>query len=65
MVFAHELGCIYVIKSNPQFYKPRTVPFVLRSKVELDRLESMGIISPVQHSKWAAPIVPVVNQAKY
>ena len=26
---------------------------------ELNRLEQLGIISPVQHSQWAAPIVPI------
>ncbi len=50
-----------VPKVKPKFLKPRTVPFLLRDKVEkeLDRLEQLGIISPVQHSQWAAPIVPV------
>ena len=49
---------------KPKFCKPRTVPFALKDKVEkeLDRLESLKIISPVQHSKWAAPIVPVVKK---
>ena len=31
-------------------------------EAELDKLESMGIISPAQFSKWAAPIVPVLKQ---
>ena len=36
---------------------------VLREKVEaeLDRLQTLGIISPVQFTRWAAPIVPVVK----
>ena len=40
------------------------MPFVFNEKVEaeLDRLQSLGIISPVQFSRWAAPIVPVVKQ---
>ena len=29
---------------------------------ELDRLQSLGIITPVQQSEWAAPIVPVPKQ---
>ena len=54
------------IKENakPKFYKPRSVPYILKSKVdeELDRLQKEGIISPVQYSEWAAPIVLVVKQ---
>ena len=68
-VFDGSLGCLKDVKVNmtarenakPKFWKPRTVPLLLRDKVdqELDRLEQSGIISPVQHSQWAAPIVPV------
>ena len=28
----------------------------------MERLESLGIIIPVQHSEWAAPVVPVLKQ---
>ena len=72
LFFTEELGCMkghgvtiqVDDKVKPKFCKPRTVPFALRDKVEkeLDRLESLKIISPVQHSKWAAPIVPVVKK---
>ena len=31
--------------------------------MELQRLEDEGIISPVQFSSWAAPIVPVVKSS--
>ena len=31
-------------------------------EADLDKLESMGIISLAQFSKWAAPIVPVLKQ---
>ena len=49
---------------KPQFFKARSIPFALKPKVEaaLERLESLGIIIPVQHSNWAAPVVPVVKQ---
>ena len=66
-----ELGCLKGVKAqllvdgtNPKFHKPRVVPFVFKDKVEadLDRLPSLDIISPVQFSRWAAPIVPVVKQ---
>ena len=30
-------------------------------KTELERLESLGIIIPVQHSNWAAPVVRVLK----
>ena len=38
--------------------------FVFKEKgqAELDRLQSLGIISPVPFSRWSAPIVPVVKQ---
>ena len=29
---------------------------------ELERLEKTGVIEPVQHADWAAPIVPVLKQ---
>ncbi len=49
---------------EPIFHKPRTVPFILREKVEaeLEWLQSLGIISSVKTAKWAAPIVPVVKK---
>ena len=49
---------------KPKFYKARTLPFSPKDKVEeeLHRLESLGIITPIKHSQWAAPIVPVVKQ---
>lgn len=47
--------------ANPRFFKPRPVPFAIKDAIsqELDRLEQQNIISPVSHSQWAAPIVPV------
>ena len=49
--------------AQPRFFKPRSLPFTLKSKVEdeLDRLQANDVISPVKFSKWAAPIVPIVK----
>ena len=48
-------------KTRPRFEKPRQVPFVIRKKVEreLERLQALGILRPVQFSEWATPIVPI------
>ncbi|KAL9985219.1 hypothetical protein ACROYT_G007595, partial [Oculina patagonica] len=50
--------------ATPKFMKARPVPYALKAKVEqeLERLRSEGIISPVEFTEWAAPIVPVVKQ---
>ena len=71
-VFSSKLGTLKGVKVKlqtkpdvtPQFFKARTIPLALREKVEaeLERLESLGIIIPVQHSEWAAPVVPVLKQ---
>lgn len=50
--------------SVPKFVKARPIPFAMRSKVEaeLDKLEKDGIISKVDFSDWASPIVPVLKK---
>ena len=47
--------------AKPRFCRPRSVPFSIKPKVgqELDRLEEEGVLQKVNHSVWAAPIVPV------
>ncbi|CAH2209019.1 jg23524, partial [Pararge aegeria aegeria] len=49
--------------SVPKFFKPRTVPFALKDKVEkeLNRLVSSGILIPINFSHYATPIVPVLK----
>ena len=56
--FKVEEGC------QPSFHKPRQVPYALRPKVEteLTGLEKDGILSKVEYSEWATPIVPVVKR---
>ena len=71
-VFRDELGQvtdaiakIYVDpQAPPKFCKARTVPYVLRPKVEseLERLQQAGVIEPVQFAEWSAPIVPVLKK---
>ena len=70
-LFSDGLGCyqsktfsIVVDPSVPaKFCKARTVPYAMRSKVdkEITRLQEEGIISPISHSPWAAPVVPVLK----
>ena len=47
--------------ARPKFFKPRSVPFALRERVEheLDRLEKDGVLQKTPYSEWAAPIVAV------
>ena len=50
--------------AQPHFYKPKSVSYALRQKVEQesDRLEEAGVIVPHStRTAWAARIVPVVK----
>lgn len=70
-VFSYELGLykgeeielVLVDSAKPKFFRPRTIPLVLKSKVEaeLNRLEKDGIISKVKYSMWGTPIVPIIK----
>ena len=69
-VFAEGLGMVKGVTAAihvdptapPQFHKARPLPYTLQKKVEreLERLESQGVIEPVQFSDWAAlmPLCP-------
>lgn len=46
---------------KPKFYKPHPLPLLLKPKVE-EELQQLRVISPVQFSSWAAPIVPVLKR---
>ena len=70
-VFKPELGTMKDFKAKifvdptvpPRFCKARPVPYAMRSLVEseLDKLVDQGILTPVQHADWAAPIVPIMK----
>lgn len=49
--------------ATPCFCKPRSVPFVMKKKLEqeLERLLQEKITEPVKFSEWAAPIVTVLK----
>ena len=73
-IFDNKLGCLKNLKvhipvpsdATPRFFKPRPVPYALRTRVEeeLEKLENQGVWKKVQYSKWAAPIVTVLKDAK-
>ena len=51
-------------QATPKYFRARPVPYRLKEKVEieLDRLQNLGIISPVQHTELATPIVPIMKR---
>ena len=63
-LFSEGLGTLHIDdKVILRCFKPRPVPLALRGKVEteLNMLQAQGVIQPVEHSDWAAPIVPVLK----
>lgn len=50
--------------TTPTFCKARPVPFSLRPKVgaEIDGLLEAGILSKVDRSEWATPLVPIIKK---
>jgi hypothetical protein len=49
--------------AQPKFVNARPVPFAVKIPLEqeLERLQREGIISPVEFSDWASPIVTVAK----
>ena len=70
-VFKPELGTMRNFKAKrfvdpsvlPRFCKARLVQYAMKPLVEaeLDKLVDQGILTPVQHADWAAPIVPIMK----
>jgi hypothetical protein len=70
-LFRIGIGCLTQKKATlsikpqptPKFIKARPIPFAMRPKVgkELEKLERDGIISKIEMSEWAYPIVPVLK----
>ncbi|KAG1937621.1 gag-pol fusion protein [Pimephales promelas] len=70
-VFKEELGTLRGATATlhvptdaaPRFFRPRSVPFALKTKVEeeINRLLRDKIISSVKSSEWAAPVVPILK----
>lgn len=71
-VFAEGIGTLKKVKahlmlkenSNPIFVKHRPLPFAMKEKIdkELDRLVFEGILTPIEHSLYGTPIVPVIKK---
>ena len=71
-IFSEEAGKLEGVEAKividpaipPKFCRVHTVPNGLKPKVEFElrRLQQAGIIDPIEHSDWAAPIVPVVKK---
>ena len=74
IIFKQELGKMKDIKAKvrvredakAKFFKPRPVPYALKERIELEleRLTSIGVIEPITHSEWAAPIVPGIKSSR-
>ena len=52
------------LDAEPKCLRARAVPYAFKGKIEteLDRLIKNDVYLQVLHSKWAAPIVPVVKE---
>ena len=69
-----EIGCLPGLhhieidkNAKPVIHSPRRVPATLRQRIkaELDRMESIGIVSPVKKpTEWVSSMVPIVKPNK-
>ncbi|XP_037567506.1 uncharacterized protein K02A2.6-like [Dermacentor silvarum] len=51
-------------QATPKFHKSRQVPFALLPKVDeaIEKLVEQGIYVPIKRSRWATPIVPILEE---
>ena len=70
-VFTHSLGLYKHAKisinlkpnARPVFFKPRTIPLAYKKPLEeqLSNMMAEGILTPVDASEWATPLVPIIK----
>ncbi|XP_056008456.1 uncharacterized protein K02A2.6-like [Ostrea edulis] len=70
-IFKDDMGTVKGIKASlklkesaqPKFCKARPVAYSLKQKVEkeLNKLVDSGVITKIDYSEWATPIVPVIK----
>ncbi|XP_077519785.1 uncharacterized protein LOC144129492 [Amblyomma americanum] len=66
LIYGHPVHLKLKEGNMPKFCKARSLPYDLRDKVskEIDRLVTLGVLSPVTHAEWATPIVPVMKNGE-
>ncbi|UYV64177.1 K02A2.6-like [Cordylochernes scorpioides] len=60
----HKAHLILRQDANPRFFRARNVPYVMRNAIEkeLKNLEAQGVITKIERSDWATPIVPIMKK---
>ncbi|UYV63777.1 K02A2.6-like [Cordylochernes scorpioides] len=60
----HNAHLILRKDANPRFFRARNVPYVMRNAIEkeLGNLEAQGVITKIERSDWATPIVPIMKK---
>ncbi|UYV77453.1 K02A2.6-like, partial [Cordylochernes scorpioides] len=60
----HKAHLILRKDANPRFFRARNVPYVVRNAIEkeLENLEAQGVITKIERSDWATPIVPIMKK---